>query len=171
MDIKKYGMRNVSVMAVAPTGTISLIPEVTSSVEPLFCKSYLRKDQISERAYIHPIYEDIITNDKETPDWYVDTFDLKPEDHFEMQVAVQKYLDGAVSKTINCPKGFKASELSDLLLEYIRDLKGVTIYVDGSRGGQILNPISREEALNYMKKGEIVKDQEAQSCANGSCDV
>ena len=171
MAIKKYGMRNVSVMAVAPTGTISLIPEVTSSIEPLFCKAYLRDDQISKRAYIHPLYEELLENGKETLDWYVDSFDLKPQDHFETQVAVQKYLDGAVSKTVNCPRGFKPEQLSDLLLEYMRDLKGCTVYVDGSREGQILNPISEEEARKYIKESKVIHDAEAQSCANGSCDI
>jgi ribonucleoside-diphosphate reductase alpha chain len=171
MGIKKHGMRNVSVMAVAPTGTISLLPEVSSSIEPLFCKSYLRSDQISKRAYIHPTYKTILENNEETPDWYVDSFDLKPEDHFETQVAVQKYLDGAVSKTINCPRGFKEEQLSDLLLEYIRDLKGVTLYVDGSREGQVLNPLSREETLKYLEEGKTVDNQEEQECSSGSCDI
>lgn len=171
MDIKKHGMRNVTVMAIAPTGTISLIPEVTSSIEPLFCKAYLRSDQISTRAYIHPIYKEIIKNDEEMPEWYVDSTDLKPEDHFEMQVAVQNYVDGAVSKTINCPRGFQADELSDLLLEYIRDLKGVTIYVDGSRGGQILSPLNREEALSYIREDNILDEIEERLCANGSCEL
>jgi len=171
MDIKKHGMRNVSVMAVAPTGTISLLPEVSSSIEPLFCKAYLRDDEISKRAYIHPTYKTILENDEETPDWYVDSFDLKPEDHFETQVAVQKYLDGAVSKTINCPKGFKEEQLSDLLLEYIRDLKGVTLYVDGSREGQPLNPLNRDEALKYLNERKVVINQEAQDCSTGSCDL
>jgi len=171
MDIKKHGMRNVSVMAVAPTGTISLLPEVSASIEPLFCKAYLRDDEISKRAYIHPTYKTILENDEETPDWYVDSFDLKPEDHFETQVAVQKYLDGAVSKTINCPKGFKEEQLSDLLLEYIRDLKGVTLYVDGSREGQPLNPLNRDEALKYLNERKVVINQEAQDCSTGSCDL
>jgi ribonucleoside-diphosphate reductase alpha chain len=171
MSIKKHGMRNVSVMAVAPTGTISLLPEVSSSIEPLFCKSYLRHDEVGDRAYIHPIYKDILEKNERTPEWYVDSFDLKPEDHFETQVAVQKYLDGAVSKTINCPKGFKEEQLSDLLLEYIRDLKGVTLYVDGSREGQILNPLSKEEALKCIKEGTTIQNQEEQLCANGLCDI
>ena len=101
MLIKKYGIRNVTLMAIAPAGTISLLPEVTSSAEPLFCKAYLRDDQISKRAYIHPIYERIIENNDDIPDWYVDSFDLKPEDHFETQVAIQRYTDGAVSKCIS----------------------------------------------------------------------
>jgi ribonucleoside-diphosphate reductase alpha chain len=171
MDIKKHGMRNVTVMAVAPTGTISLLPEVSSSVEPLFCKAYLRHDEVGDRAYIHPVYKNILEKDEEIPDWYVDSFDLTPQDHFETQVAVQRFLDGAVSKTINCPKGFKTEQLSDLLLEYIRDLKGVTLYVDGSREGQILNPLTKDEAKKYINEGMVVNYQQEQSCINGSCEL
>ena len=91
-----------------------------------------------------------------TPDWFVDTTDLKPEDHFETQVILQKYIDGAISKTINTPKGFKPSQLSHLLLEYIRDLKGVTLYVDGSREEQILVPItSKKEVKKYIDEGKV----------------
>jgi len=171
MDIKKHGIRNVSVMAVAPTGTISLLPEVSSSIEPLFCKSYLRHDEISDRAYIHPKYKEILESGEPAPDWYVDSYDLKPEDHFETQVAVQKYLDGAVSKTINCPKGFKKEQLSDLLLEYIRDLKGVTLYVDGSREGQILNPLNEEETRKHLETLFFHTDQSEQECTTGKCDI
>jgi ribonucleoside-diphosphate reductase alpha chain len=171
MKIKKYGMRNVSVMAVAPTGTISLLPGVSSSIEPLFGKAYLRDDAISKRVYVHPLYKKIIENEEETPDWYVDSFDLKPEDHFETQVAVQRFLDGAVSKTINCPKGFKPEQLSDLLLEYIRDLKGVTAYVDGSREGQVLRPLSREQTIEWLNTGDVILEQEEHQCSSGSCEI
>lgn len=171
INIKKYGIRNVSIMAVAPTGTISLLPEVTSSIEPLPFKAYLRHDEIGDRAYIHPMYRNIIDNNEKIPDWYVDSTDLKPQDHFETQVAVQKYLDGAVSKTINCPKGFKAEQLSELLLEYIRDLKGVTLYVDGSREGQILNGLTKKQAKEYIAKGETTEDQEEQACSSGTCEL
>ena len=169
--IKKHGIRNVTIMAVAPTGTISLLPEVTSSIEPLPFKAYMRHDEVSDRAYIHPIYQKIIINNEKTPDWYVDSTDLSPQDHFETQVNVQKYLDGAVSKTINCPKGFKVEQLSELLLEYIRDLKGVTLYVDGSREGQILNPITKKEAKKYLNEGKIIEEQIEQECATGTCEV
>jgi ribonucleoside-diphosphate reductase alpha chain len=171
MSIKKHGMRNVSVMAVAPTGTISLLPECTSGIEPLVFKSYIRHDEVSDRAYIHPIYQKIIESKEKTPDWYVDSSDLNPQDHFETQVAVQKYLDGAVSKTINCPKGFKAEQLSELLLEYMRDLKGVTLYVDGSREGQILVPINKKEAKKYVEEGKIHHEADEMSCGTGSCEL
>jgi len=173
MDIKKFGIRNVTLNAIAPTGTISLLAEVTGSAEPLPFKSYIRNDEVGRRAYIHPLFQNIIENDEPTPDWFVDSTDLKPEDHLETQVAIQKYIDGAVSKTINLPAGTKPEQLSYLMLQYIRDLKGTTVYVDGSREGQILVPINKKDAKEYLKKGLVDKeiDAETTECSKGNCDL
>jgi len=170
MDIKTYGIRNVTLMAIAPTGTISLLPEVTSSVEPLFLKAYRRDDRVGSRLYVHPVYKELLSNGGDKEDWFVDSADLEPEDHFEIQAVVQKYTDGAVSKTVNMPAGTTPEELSKLTLEYIRDLKGVTVYVDGSREGQILNSIPEEEVRDYLKENESVAP-EAMECAAGTCDI
>jgi len=172
-DIKKYGIRNVTLMAMAPTGTISMIPEATSGIEPLVLKGYERKDRVSNRIYIHPLYEKILNEEGTTPDWFVDTNDLKPEDHLNMQVAIQRFTDGAVSKTINLPKGTTPDQLSDLLLEYIRDLKGVTVYVDGSKEGQPLNHITEKQALEHIKKKNVDNniDECMMKCSSGKCDL
>jgi ribonucleoside-diphosphate reductase alpha chain len=174
MEIKKYGIRNCTSMALAPTGTISLIADYTSAIEPLFAKAMMRKDRVSERMYLHPKYQEIIERGEETPDWFVDSFDLQPKDHFDMQVACQKYCDGAVSKTINLPKETTDEQLSDLLLEYIHDLKGVTVYRDGSREGQILNQVTEEEAREYIANQASIDnnlDTEQVVCATGSCEI
>jgi ribonucleoside-diphosphate reductase alpha chain len=172
MDIKKHGVRCVTGMAIAPTGTISLIADVTSSIEPLFRKAYMRQDRVGDRMYVHPIYRSLLETGEEIPEWYVDTDDLKPSDHFEIQAIVQKYVDGAVSKTINMPKGTTAKQLSKLTLEYIHDLKGVTVYVDGSREGQILNKVTEEEVLKSLReeKSSISAGEESIVCASGQCE-
>ncbi len=173
MDIKEHGVRCVTSLAIAPTGTISLLTDVTSGIEPLFRKAYLRHDRISDRMYIHPVYKKILEAGEKMPEWYVDTDDLKPADHFEMQAIVQRYVDGAVSKTINMPVGTTSEQLSKLMLEYIHDLKGVTVYVDGSRNGQILNKVSELEAKKYLKKNRDTDEAgvAAVMCAAGSCEV
>lgn len=173
MKIKKHGIRNCTLMALAPTGTISLLSDVTGGIEPLFSKAFERKDRVSDRIYIHPKYETFLQSKEETPEWFVDSFDLKPEDHFEVQVACQKYCDASVSKTINLPQHTTKEELSDLLLEYIYDLKGVTVYRDGSRPGQILNRLTEEEALKQIqKKGHSSQLEERDvQCSTGSCDL
>ena len=174
MDIKKYGVRNCTLMALAPTGTISLLADQPSAIEPLFAKAMVRRDRVSERIYVHPRYQEILESEEETPDWFVDSFDLQPKDHFEMQVACQKYCDASVSKTINLPKETTEEDLSSLLLEYIYDLKGVTVYRDGSREGQILTKISEDEVRNHLKtniKIEKSLEEGDVSCASGSCEL
>ncbi len=173
MAIKEHGVRCVTAMAIAPTGTISQIADVNSSIEPLFRKAYMRNDRIGERMYVHPIYKKIIQNSEKIPEWYVDTDDLKAADHFEMQAMVQKYVDGAVSKTINMPAITTPKQLSKLTLEYIYDLKGVTVYVDGSREGQILNKVTRKETERYIKEDKVYSgaDEKALQCAAGSCEI
>jgi len=173
MDIKEHGVRCVTGMAIAPTGTISLLADVNSSIEPLFRKAYLRNDRVSARMYIHPIYKQLLESGDETPEWYVDTDDLKPKDHFEVQSVVQKYVDGAVSKTINMPKGTTPKQLSKLTLEYIHDLKGVTVYVDESKEGQVLNKVTKEEVSQHLQKNKIKEsaDIEAVKCVTGTCEI
>jgi ribonucleoside-diphosphate reductase alpha chain len=173
LDIKKYGIRNCTTMAIAPTGTISLVPEVTASGEPLFFKAYKTNDRLDERIYIHPFYAKILESGEDTPEWFVDSKDLNPSDHFEMQVALQKYVDGSVSKTINLPKESTSEELSKLLIEYIYDLKGVTVYKDGSREGQPIVGLTEKEAKSILKN-EIVDfkmDLSDVECASGKCEL
>jgi ribonucleoside-diphosphate reductase alpha chain len=176
-EIKSKGVRCCTAITQPPAGTTSLLPEVTSGCEPLYAKAYKRKDRVSERIYIHPIYQNLITQgnlieNKELPNWFVDTFDLTPKDHLETQATLQRYLDNSISKTLNLPKGTTVGQLSDWLLEYLYDLKGVTVYVDGSREGQVLNHISHEEAVKIVLEGKDTTDvPEEQKCKSGVCEV
>jgi ribonucleoside-diphosphate reductase alpha chain len=173
MDIKKYGTRNCTLMALAPTGTISLLTDYSSAIEPMFAKAMMRHDRVGDRMYVHPKYQEMIENNEEIPEWFVDSFDLKPKDHFEMQVACQKFCDASVSKTINLPKETTEEDLSNLLLEYIYDLKGVTVYRDGSRDGQILNRVTEQEVRDYLNKQNADNSLEIGDldCSTGSCDI
>ena len=99
--------------------------------------------------------------------------DLTPEDHLETQSIIQKFVDGGVSKTINFQEGVSHETLSSLLLEYIRDLKGVTIYVDGSREGQVLNKISKEKIKKHLDDNKFNSDADVDTvkCSSGSCEI
>lgn len=174
--IYENGIRNVTLNTIAPTGTVSLLAGISSGCEPLFKKAYKRKDKVEEkeeRIYIHDRYKEILLQQKDgksrrVPGWYVDAFDITPFEHLEVQRAFQDNNDGAIAKTINCPEGTTAAELSRYLLRYIGDLKGVTVYVDGSRKEQVLYPLSDDEALRHLKTAEEV---EVQDCATGACEI
>ena len=101
MEIKKFGIRNVTLQAIAPNGTTSLLPEVTSGIEPLMFKGYKRKDRVGERIYIHPKYKQLLLTGHSVPHWFVDMNDLTPRDHLETQVIIQRYVDGACSKCLS----------------------------------------------------------------------
>lgn len=155
MDIKTKGIRNVTLLSMAPTGTISLISGFTGGIEPLIFKAYKRKDRVSERIYIHPKYRELVLTGDPIPGWFVCSEDLEPKDHLETQAVIQKYTDGACSKTIVMPKGTTQEQLNNLLLEYIRDLKGVTVYVDGSRASQVYNSLTEEEVFDIIAKETV----------------
>ena len=171
-DIRNHGMRNVTVNAIAPTGTISLVAGTTSSIEPLTYKSYRREDRVGDRIYIHPIFAECLRENKPLPDWFVDSRDLEPIHHIETQGIIQKYTDGAVSKTIALPSDFDDAEaLGNLLLESIFDLKGVTVYRDASREKQILYPLEEKETRKWLDAADITADMESVACATGTCDL
>ena len=171
MYLKEKAIRNCTILSAPPTGTTSLLAEVSSGIEPIFALAYSRKDRVSERVYIHPKYKEWLTKQKKKiPDWLVDVSNLLPEDHLEVQVAIQKYIDSAASKTINCPAGTTVEELSSLLLEYIYDLKGVTVYVDGSKEGAPLNRLSISEARKHLDVADL-NGGSVQSCRGGTCDL
>lgn len=171
LDIKDNGIRNVCLISAQPTGTTSLIPEVSSGIEPIFSLAYKRKDRVSERYYIQEDLLEILKENKKIPEYFVDSSDLKPEHHLEIQAVCQRFVDNAVSKTINCPKGITKDELSELLLENVKDLKGVTIYVDGTKEGQVMEKISIDEARKRLKESTKDMSEDDVQCAKGTCEV
>ena len=108
---------------------------------------------------MHQEFAELLRRGDETPEWFVDSTDLTPEDHIETQVAIQKYTDGAVSKTIVVPKDYKVDQLGDILLESMDDLKGVTVYREGSREHQIITPITDpkefQKFTTEMDEGDV----------------
>jgi ribonucleoside-diphosphate reductase alpha chain len=91
-------------------------------------------------------------------------------DHLEMQRTCQLHVDNAVSKTINLPFGTSLEELSDLFMEFLPDLKGVTVYPDGSRENQPLTPLPNEvaEQIAFDMTAEVDGND---NCRSGVCDV
>ena len=167
MFIKENSIRNSVLLTCPPTGTTSMLAGVTSGIEPLPFKGYRREDGIGTSIHIHPLTK---TNLKD--DWFVDSYDLNPEEHLDVQLTIQKYIDNSVSKTIILPNKTTSSGLSKLLLEYVCDLKGITVYRDGSREKQIYYKLSDKEIKTYIEEEEIQEQEIIDvNCEDGTCEI
>lgn len=158
-------MRNATVTTIAPTGTISIITGTSSGIEPVFAISYIRNVLDNEKLLeVHPYFEQVakqrgfynkelmekiakagtLHGINEIPEdvrrVFVCAHDISPEYHIRMQSAFQRFTDNAVSKTVNFPADATRADVADVYnLAYSLNLKGVTIYRDGSRKGQVLS--------------------------------
>ena len=157
-------MRNSAPVTIAPTGTISIISGASSGIEPLFALSYVRNvmDNTrlvegnpyfeavarSEGFYSQELMEQLAQtgtlHDLDVPEWVKEVFrtshDITPEWHVRMQAAFQKYTDNSVSKTINFPSSATVTDVAEAYrLAYETGCKGITVYRDGSKEGQVLS--------------------------------
>ncbi len=175
-DGKYDAMRNATVTTIAPTGSIGVIAGCSSGIEPLFAISYVRNvgDTIGTNLVeVNPLFETIaikegfyseelmkkvskkasIQHIEEIPEnirkIFVTAHDITPEWHIRIQAAFQKYVDNAVSKTINFPYHATPRDIEKAYwLAYKLGCKGVTVYRDGSRKKQVL---VTEESLKEKK--------------------
>ena len=162
--IKKEGIRNATLTTIAPTGTISMIADTSSGIEPQFSLAYVKNVMDGEKLiyvnkylqkaleekgiYNNKLLEEILTRGslagiEGIPDDLKKVFqtahDISPEWHIRMQAAFQKYTDNAVSKTINFPNSATVEDIQSAYeLAYHLGCKGVTVYRDGSRESQVL---------------------------------
>jgi ribonucleoside-diphosphate reductase alpha chain len=158
-------MRNATVTTVAPTGTISIIAGCSSGIEPFYAISFVRNVMEGTRLVdVNPLFEQVakergfysqelmekianansVEDFEEIPedirDVYVTAADIAPESHIRMQAVFQKHCDSAVSKTINMPQSATREDVQTAYWQAFRSrCKGVTIYRDGSRPGQVLS--------------------------------
>lgn len=170
--IRTSGIRNCALNTIAPTGTTSMIAEVSSGVEPIFAMAYERRyrkgDELAMEVVADPLFKRYVTEGRSTKN-FQNAYDLKARDHLEMQRTCQRHVDNAISKTVNLPPGTTADELSDLYMEFLPELKGVTVYPVGSREDQPLTPLSGDEAEKVVFNAILQADETG--CRNGSCDV
>ncbi len=136
--------RNATLTTVAPTGTISILAGVSSSVEPVFAFEVQRR--IVDQIYtdVHPIYAQYRKEGREMDKRIFQTaWDVSPRWHLKIQAAFQKYTDNAVSKTVNLPESITADEIRTLFLDAAdMNLKGITVYRDHSHPDQVLSACS-----------------------------
>jgi ribonucleoside-diphosphate reductase alpha chain len=134
LDLKRRPVRNVAVTSIAPTGSIALIANVNSGIEPYFDHNYRRNitEGIGNVAK-DSVEQNSISKEVKT------AHDIHWKDHIRMQAAWQQHVDNAVSKTINMPNGVPVSSVESAYeMAWDMGCKGVTVYRDGSRTFQIL---------------------------------
>lgn len=145
MYIKQFGIRNAVMLTVPPTGTISMVHGVSSGIEPIFAAMYLRRYRVAntwaEEVVLDPLFKEYLENGKDLS-LFVGAYDVNPEEHMRVQATIQRYIDNAISKTINLPEDSKWEDISTIALQYAPYLKGLTVYRAGSRGQEPLKAIA-----------------------------
>ena len=181
--ITKNGLRNIAIMSIAPTGSISNIVlgyeingknyiGVSGGVEPIFALSYTRRSEsfnkrfkvfhATVQAYMDLMDIDNSASEEESlPDYFFRTaHTVIPDKRVKIQGVIQKYIDHSISSTINLPEDVEPEVISDIyFMAWQKKLKGVTIYRDGSRFPilSVENKLTPFQAYKD-KKFEIVND-------------
>lgn len=159
-----YGRRNVSISTVAPTGTLSMLAQTSSGIEPVYMLSYMRRRKVNKDAdpavvkfvddlgdaweeftVHHPKLETWIKNH---PDQEIESSpyhgSTAPEidwmKRVQVQALVQKYVTHSISSTINLPSDVSVDRVGEIYIEsWKQGLKGITVYRDGSRTGVLVS--------------------------------
>lgn len=156
--------RNYEVTTIAPTGTISLVAETSSGIEPNFSWAYVRQDTLGTRTYVHTAAaqalgvdvdqtdeasiksaaEYVVEHESELPPHFISAMNIKSLEHVKVLAAAQRHVDNSISKTCNGAKD-DTLESVDELYHLARRLgcKAVSYYRDGSREGQVLNTMKK----------------------------
>jgi len=179
-------IRNATITTIAPTGTISMVANASSGVEPVFSLAYIRnimggkkffevnsvfETEMRERGlFSDELLEQVssegtLHGNMDVPDdvreVYTCAHDVDPVWHIKMQAAFQQHVDNAVSKTINFPNSGTREEVREAYeLAYKLGCKGLTIYRDGSRSEQVLQLSKKEEKVEETEKKSVSTKKE-----------
>jgi ribonucleoside-diphosphate reductase alpha chain len=166
--ITKKGIRNVTVITQAPTGSTGTMVGTSTGIEPYFAFEYFRQSRLGfDKQYVPIAQEWKDKNpEKDLPDYFVTSMSLSAKDHIRVQAAIQKWVDSSISKTANAPHDFTVEETKELYeLAFDLGCKGVTIYRDGSRDVQVLSTAKEEKKEEPAAKTVVVEEAEAVTAA------
>jgi ribonucleoside-diphosphate reductase alpha chain len=157
----KYGRRNISLTTMSPTGSLSLLTQTTSGIEPVFLLEHTRKykthnkeesdyqdksgDYWKEYTVLHhglQQWKDVTHNNniEESPYYQAAANDIDWKDSIKIQSTAQYWISHSISKTCNLPSNTTQETISQIFLEaYKQNCKGFTIYREGSRDGVLIN--------------------------------
>lgn len=162
-DIRTYGLRNGTLLAIAPTGTISLLMgSFSGGCEPLYKISYERSTHKMEevngsfRVYAHSVKDLLryrhlpltLTDDeiREKFPWVIESHDISFMDRVAMQAVMQKYVDNSISSTVNLKNDATPEDIWNIYLAaWESGCKGITVFRDGCRRGNILGVAAKKE--------------------------
>lgn len=165
--IREHGIRNVTLLTVAPTGSTGTMVNTSTGIEPFFSWNYYRQGRLGFHEENARVVQDYADNHPEwdgnystLPEWFVSAMDLTPLEHAQMQGAAQKWVDSAISKTVNAPNEYTVEQTSDLYMAlYDLGCKGGTIYRDGSRHEQVLM-LKKDDKASDKEDGDIATDKQ-----------
>jgi ribonucleoside-diphosphate reductase alpha chain len=169
--IKEFGRRNISILTNAPTGSVSIMSQTSSGLEPVFRNWYTRRRKLSHnekdqkadfvddlgdrwkefKVFHHNVREYLQQHrlaDDQVPAFFTESDGIDWQQRVKIQAAIQQHIDHSISSTINLPKGTEPSTVAELYLEgWKQGLKGITVYVDGSRSGVL---VTNDEATTEI---------------------
>lgn len=140
--IRKQGLRNITLLTQAPTGTVGTMVGTSTGIEPYFAWEYIRKTRLGTHTEYASVVEDWRAEhgDEPLPEEFVTAMELEPEDHVRVQAAIQRHVDSAISKTCNLPSDYTVDQVKHIYeMMYESGCKGGTVYRDKSRDEQVLN--------------------------------
>ena len=149
-SIRQHGIRNSHLLAIAPTGTISLAfaGNASGGIEPTFSWTYIRKKRMPDGTrqdytvedYAFRLYKHMGGDPSDLPPAFVGALEMRAVDHMLMIATVQPYIDAAVSKTVNVPEDYPFDDFRDLYLQaWKAGLKGITTYRPNQVIGEVLS--------------------------------
>jgi len=156
--IRAKGIRNVTLLTQAPTGTTGTMVNTSTGIEPFYFWSFNRKGRMGTHEERVVVYDEWLQNhpDEPLPPYFVTAMDLTPEEHVRAQAAIQRWVDSSISKTCNTPNSYTVNQTRELYeLMYDLGVKGGTIYRDGSRNEQVLNLKEETKAAEKPAPPEI----------------
>jgi ribonucleoside-diphosphate reductase alpha chain len=176
---KEHGLSEpIATRAIAPAGSIGILGDTTTGIEPIFCVAYKRrylsdgstwKYQFVVDPTAHRLIEQNNIDPHDIEDAY--TLSYNYEKRIWFQAWLQQFVDMGVSSTVNLPHPIvdeeEIEQFKETLLPHLPNLRGITCYPDGARGGQPLVPSTYEEAVKH--RGVVFEDDVDNSCRNGVC--
>lgn len=162
--IKEHGIRNGTLLSQAPTGTIGTMHNVSTGCEPWYSLSYQRNTRLGSYEDGCPAYlkwKEEHDEHESIPDYFTTAPEIAVEDHVKMMALFSKYVDSAVSKTINLPNHATVDDVKKAFLTAMGSgIKGLTIFRDQSKEGVMVSKKIVKEAKKAIDDLQNIKIEE-----------